>query len=82
RLRVLTLSDDASWDLSIELASDGEHSKLRFVHHGVVRAEVGNVGPGWEYYLDLLVASTTEAPTPSWDDYFPAQQEYFERQAR
>lgn len=80
RLRVLTLSDHGSWDLSFELASVGDRSELRFVHHGVIRTEVGNVGPGWEYYLDQLVAAATEAPAPSWDDYFPTQQEYFEKQ--
>ena len=36
------------------------------------------VGPGWEYYLDMLVAAHGGQPLPSFDDYFPAQQGYYE----
>ena len=82
RLRVLTLSGHDSWDLSFELTSAGDRSELRFVHHGVTRTEIANVGPGWEYYLDQLVAASTGAPVPHWDDYFPAQREYYEEQTR
>lgn len=82
RLRLLTLSDHTSWDLSLELSGAGDRSELRFTHHNVVPAEAGNVGPGWEYYLDQLVAATTGASLPSWDDYFPSQQGYFEKQVR
>ncbi|WP_454296759.1 SRPBCC family protein [Salana multivorans] len=79
-LRLLTHSDHGSWDLALEVLEAGGRTELRFVHHGVSPGEVGDVGPGWEYYLDLLVASTTDAPMPGWDDYFPAQREYFQRQ--
>ena len=34
--------------------------------------------PGWEYYLDLLVAARDGGPTPEWDDYYPAQKGYYE----
>jgi hypothetical protein len=47
-----------------------------------VPAEIADVGPGWEYYLDQLVAVTTDAPLPSWDDYFPALRGYYEQQQR
>jgi uncharacterized protein YndB with AHSA1/START domain len=82
RLRVLTRSAEGSWDLSLELRGVGDQSELRFVHHGIVQADVGNVGPGWEFYLDQLVAATTDAPMPNWGDYFPAQGEHFEVQVR
>jgi hypothetical protein len=36
------------------------------------------VGPGWEYYLDNLVASRDGAPLPDFDDYYPAQAAYYE----
>lgn len=37
------------------------------------------VGPGWEYYLDRLVAAETGADVAAlaFDDYFPAQSEYY-----
>lgn len=81
-LRLRTLSDEGSWDLSLELteSTGGDQCELRFVHHNIVPTEVGNVGPGWEYYLDQLVAVSTAAPMPDWDEYFPAQQEYFDTQ--
>jgi hypothetical protein len=33
---------------------------------------VGEIGPGWEYYLDLLVAATEETERPGFDQYYPA----------
>jgi uncharacterized protein YndB with AHSA1/START domain len=80
RLRVLTIDEAGSWDLSIDLAPAGSASELRFVMHRVDPASVGEIGPGWEYYLDQLQASMTDAPQPSFDDYFPAQRPYFEAQ--
>lgn len=79
-LRVLMISDDSSWDIEMDLSSAGDGTELRFVHHRIAPAEVGGVGPGWEWYLDQLVASITGAPLPSFDDYFPAQRDHFERQ--
>ena len=40
--------------------------------------DIGSVGPGWEYYLDMLVASREGDPQPSFDDYYPAQHEYYQ----
>ncbi|MEO3888984.1 hypothetical protein [Nonomuraea sp. B5E05] len=37
----------------------------------------GDVGPGWEYYLDMLVASRDGSPTPDFHDYHPAMQAYY-----
>ncbi|GGL40173.1 SRPBCC family protein [Phycicoccus endophyticus] len=80
RLRVVTLSEHAPWDLSFELTGAGDRCELRFVHHGVAPAEVGEVGPGWEYYLDRLLAAATDGPQPSWEDYPDAQRAYYEQQ--
>jgi uncharacterized protein YndB with AHSA1/START domain len=80
RLRVLTNDSGGSWDLSIDLAPAGAVSELRFVMHRIDPAAVGEVGPGWEYYLDQLLASITGAPQPDFDDYFPAQRAFFEAQ--
>ncbi|WP_198958148.1 MULTISPECIES: hypothetical protein [Amycolatopsis] len=37
---------------------------------------IGEIGPGWEYYLDLLVAARTGAPRPEFTDYYPAVKPY------
>lgn len=79
-LRVQTVDDSGSWDLSIDLASADEATELRFVHRGLVPGAVGDIGPGWEYYLDQLLASITGGPLPVWDDYYPAQRGYFQGQ--
>ncbi|MBE1878415.1 SRPBCC family protein [Myceligenerans pegani] len=82
RLRVLTMDENGSWDLSLDLTGTGERTELRFVMHRVDPATIGEIGPGWEFYLDQLVASISGSPLPRFDDYFPAQREYFERQGR
>ncbi|WP_305784345.1 hypothetical protein [Symbioplanes lichenis] len=41
---------------------------------------VGEVGPGWEYYPDFLVASRDGTSAPDFADYYPAMQGWFEGQ--
>jgi hypothetical protein len=57
--------------------SEGE-TVLRLVHHLDPTDEIGAYGPGWEYYLDMLVAARAHLPTPSLDDYYPAMKRYYE----
>jgi hypothetical protein len=52
-------------------------TELRLVHHLDPGDEIGAYGPGWEYYLDMLVAAREDLPTPSFDDYL-AMQSYYE----
>jgi uncharacterized protein YndB with AHSA1/START domain len=80
KLRVQTTSDENSWDLSVTLSGAGDRTEITLVMHQPDPAEVGSVGPGWEYYLDQLVSSVNGTPLPSWEDYFPAQKEHFEKQ--
>jgi hypothetical protein len=51
---------------------DSNHTRLRFVHHLDQEAKSEEVGPGWEYYLDALVAAMDGNPMPSFDDYWPS----------
>ncbi len=53
-------------------------TELRFVQHLETTDGIGEIGPGWEYYLDMLVAARDGTPRPSFDDYYPAMQPYFE----
>jgi len=44
--------------------NDSNHTRLRFVHHLDEEAKSEEVGPGWEYYLDRLVAAMNDNPMP------------------
>jgi len=78
RLLTLRTSDgQGEWLLSLHLAESAGITTLELVHHGVKRNAVGEIGPGWEFYLDLLVASREEKPLPKFDAYYPSQKEYF-----
>ncbi|SFN74199.1 SRPBCC family protein [Mycetocola miduiensis] len=70
------------WLLETRLEENDGQTVLTFVHFldDVATAEMS--GPGWEHYLDLLVASRAGVPRPEWDDYFPAQLEYYSEQVR
>ena len=77
-LAVSTVDEAGSWHLEARLAEADGVTTLALVHHLDPGVDVGSVGPGWEYYLDLLVASRDDTPRPSFDDYYPAQQPYYE----
>jgi uncharacterized protein YndB with AHSA1/START domain len=66
------------WRLEIMLEETDGCTRLEFVHHLQDRSGMGEVGPGWEYYLDMLVAARAGQPLPAFDAYFPAQKAYFE----
>ena len=66
--------------LEITLTQTGSVTELRFVHHLSDRKLARDFGPGWEYYLDALVASRDGQPAPDFDDYYPAMKEHFEAQ--
>jgi uncharacterized protein YndB with AHSA1/START domain len=63
--------------LELVLTSTTDGCELEFIHHAVNRKFIGDVGPGWEYYLDSLVASRDNKPRPAFDTYYPAQKAYF-----
>ncbi|WP_033344176.1 SRPBCC family protein [Catenuloplanes japonicus] len=71
RLALTGLDESGGWQVELLLSPD---STLSFVHHLTTTEGIGSIGPGWEYYLDLLAG----VPSPSFDDYFPAMQPYYE----
>lgn len=77
RLMVATKDDFGEWRITITLTQTGDTTELRFVQHLSDRALAGEVGPGWEYYLDMLVASRNASPLPSFDDYYSAQKAHY-----
>ena len=78
--RRLVLTSDGPYASKIELGlkSTNDGCELEFIHHAINRAMVGDMGPGWEYYLDNLVASRNGEALPKFDAYYPAQKAYFQ----
>jgi uncharacterized protein YndB with AHSA1/START domain len=80
RLAVSSMDESGGWHLEMTLVESAGITELRFTHHLTGTEGVGEIGPGWEYYLDVLVASREDRPVPSFDDYYPSMKEHFEAQ--
>lgn len=79
-LGISMTDDNGVWRTDMHLTETAGVTELRFVQHLTADSTVADsVGPGWEYYLDMLVAAREDQPLPSFDDYFPAQREYYLR---
>ena len=78
RLALSTNDGSGSWRIELLLSHTDGRTELRFVHHLDTTEGIGDMGPGWEYYLDMLVAARDDLPKPSFDDYYPAMKPYFE----
>ncbi|TFV55457.1 SRPBCC family protein [Mycobacterium sp. PS03-16] len=75
----LTMTDDmGEWRLALVVEPSGDATELRLTQRLTDLDGVGEVGPGWEYYLDNLVAARDQAPLPDFGDYFPSMKPYFE----
>jgi len=81
RLVVSSEDDAGSWLVELELAERDDVTELRLTHHLDARTDPATTGPGWEYYLDLLVAARDGTPPPDFGDYLPAQKAHYERLA-
>ncbi|ANW22330.1 SRPBCC family protein [Streptomyces clavuligerus] len=80
RLALSLLDGAGDWHIELRLSvlsALGGATELRLIHHLTDPKGVGEVGPGWEYYLDMLRASRGEAGEPRFEDYYPAQRDYF-----
>ncbi|MFD9888643.1 SRPBCC family protein [Amycolatopsis sp. NPDC059027] len=78
RLAVSTVDENGSWRLELLLTVTEGACVLRLVQHLESDAGIGDIGPGWEYYLDQLVASGVDGPLPAFTDYHPGQKAYYE----
>lgn len=64
--------------LELLLAAQGDTTELKFVHHLDTVDNIGEVGPGWEYYLDMLSSAREGTPQPNFfDEYYPAMKAYY-----
>jgi uncharacterized protein YndB with AHSA1/START domain len=78
RLAVSTVDEAGAWHLELLLTSTDGRTELQLVQHLKTTEGLGEVGPGWEYYLDNLVAAREETPLPDFNDYYPSMKAYFE----
>ena len=69
------------WDLEASLVEVDGRTQLTFVHRLDDPAGAESIGPGWEYYLDMLVVARNETERPEFEDYYPAQVSWYTKQA-
>jgi len=81
--RLLAITSTGPYGVSYEitLEQSGSTTTLTFVHHLADRGMAGDFGPGWEFYLDLLVDSREGRPYRKFDEYYPSQMQYYRDQA-
>lgn len=70
---------DVDWLLELDLSETHGVTTLTFAQAVQDAETASTVGPGWDYYLDRLVAAETAADVAdlSFDDYYPAQAEHY-----
>ncbi|HEX5986642.1 MAG TPA: SRPBCC domain-containing protein [Nocardioides sp.] len=73
----LGLEADAAgmhFELRLDLSEEDGVTTLLFAQRMSDPEVASSVGPGWEYYLDRLVAAETggDVADVKWDDYYPA----------
>ncbi|MFI2662541.1 SRPBCC family protein [Micromonospora carbonacea] len=78
RLALSTTDGPGGWRIELLLSHSAGRTELRLVQHLATTDGIGDLGPGWEYYLDMLAAARDGRPAPSFDDYHPAMKPYFE----
>ena len=79
-LAISSAGEHGSWHMELELAESAGVTELRFTQHLTDTEGAGEIGPGWEFYLDALVAARDGQPAPKFDDYYPSMKEHFEAQ--
>lgn len=77
RLQVELTSEAGTWQLQLDVKPRGEETVLEFNQLIEQGDDITTVGPGWEYYLDRLVAARAGLAPVSFDDYYPALVEYY-----
>lgn len=69
RLAVTQIEEAGDWRIELLLSEVAGTTELRLVQHLDSREHVGSIGPGWEWYMDMLNAARHGGPLPKFDDY-------------
>ncbi|MGW4032336.1 SRPBCC family protein [Streptomyces sp. NPDC004838] len=83
RRLALSLDDEAgTWSLDVRLTEEDGRTTVELSHHlsaGIRGTGLGEIGPGWEYYLDMFTAVYDGASTlPEFETYYPAQKGFYD----
>jgi hypothetical protein len=72
-----TPSESGGWHLWFELYEADQGTMLTFGQRLDPGIDLASVGPGWEYYLDRLIAvrEGRDVASVDWDEYYPAMSE-------
>jgi uncharacterized protein YndB with AHSA1/START domain len=65
-----------SWRYEVALEALGTGTVLTFVHHLSDPSVTGDMGVGWQYYLDRLAAALADGPMPEWEPYLGLRDHY------
>ncbi|QJW35694.1 SRPBCC domain-containing protein [Cellulosimicrobium protaetiae] len=73
RLTVDAVTGESVWHLDLEIVDEAEGSTLVFRQTLGPDDDPANIGPGWEYYLDRLVAARSghDVSEVVWEEYYP-----------
>ncbi len=77
-LAVSSTDSFGTWHLEAHLHEDEGSTQLVFVQHLTSPTQIADTGPGWEYYLDRLVAVRRDAPMPEWDAYLAELKPFYD----
>ena len=68
-LSVSAINDYGHWQLTVELSAVGGTTALELRQEEVDPGSLPETGPGWEWYLDRLVAAIAEQALPTLEDF-------------
>ena len=83
RLAVTSQVGEQRWYLDVDLTEADGVTTLAFSQPDLDPEDALSVGPGWEFYLDRLVAAETGGDLAAIDferDYYPAMAEHYREQ--
>lgn len=78
RLALSATDESGGWRTELQLSDVDGGTELRFTHHLDTTEGIGEVGPGWEFYLDLLVAARNGTAPVAFEDYYPALKDHYD----
>ena len=82
QLALSAIDEYGSWFLELRIHASGSGASLDLIHHKLDPGMADSMGPGWEYYMDMLVAARLGTTAPQFDDYYPSQSAYFADQVK
>lgn len=84
RLAVSSTDQSGTWRIEVLLSEADGTTKLQLVHHldRDTEAQIGDIGPGWEFYLDMFVAARDGSARPDFGDYYPAMKPHYDNLRR